>query len=144
VYFRDADGDGFGDAEIPWLACGPAPGYVLDATDCDDSDAGVWGTPSEALGVRFLDGVSVAWDPPVSPGGVSVTYDLLRSDAAADFISAICVATKEVGTTTTDLAAPPSRRPYFYLVRAENGGAAGLGSLGTGSAGTPRAGRTCP
>lgn len=42
-YFPDTDGDGFGDAAAaPVLSCsGPPSGHVADATDCDDSAAGV-------------------------------------------------------------------------------------------------------
>ncbi len=41
VYYRDADGDGFGNANDSILAGGPPEGYVADASDCDDGDAGV-------------------------------------------------------------------------------------------------------
>ncbi len=36
--FRDADGDGDGDPTQSRVLCGPAVGWVLGATDCDDSD----------------------------------------------------------------------------------------------------------
>ncbi|MFH1468587.1 MAG: putative metal-binding motif-containing protein [Pseudomonadota bacterium] len=39
TWYRDADGDGFGDAEVAVQACDPGPGWVADATDCDDDDA---------------------------------------------------------------------------------------------------------
>ncbi len=38
TFFRDADGDGFGDPGREQLACKPPVGYVSDATDCDDDD----------------------------------------------------------------------------------------------------------
>ena len=40
-YFRDVDGDGFGDPAQRVILCNPntPPGYVLNDTDCDDSDA---------------------------------------------------------------------------------------------------------
>ncbi len=37
-YYADDDGDGFGDASGEPVAC-PAPGYVDNADDCDDTDA---------------------------------------------------------------------------------------------------------
>lgn len=40
-YFRDADGDGFGDAKSTEEACEASSGFVADATDCNDSDAEV-------------------------------------------------------------------------------------------------------
>ena len=42
VYFRDDDGDGYGDAMTPSTAmCEQPSGYVEDDTDCDDADAAV-------------------------------------------------------------------------------------------------------
>lgn len=37
-WFTDADGDGFGDAEVYVLACDPPSGTVYDDNDCDDED----------------------------------------------------------------------------------------------------------
>jgi hypothetical protein len=40
TFYRDADGDGFGDADDTMSACAPPDGWVWDDTDCDDtSDA---------------------------------------------------------------------------------------------------------
>jgi len=39
TYYTDADVDGFGDAELPVVACSAPSGTVEDATDCDDADA---------------------------------------------------------------------------------------------------------
>jgi hypothetical protein len=43
VYYRDADGDGYGNPGLTTSACvGTIPaGYVADNTDCDDTDAAV-------------------------------------------------------------------------------------------------------
>jgi hypothetical protein len=41
TFFRDVDGDGFGDAEDQARDCVAPDGYVADFTDCDDADAGV-------------------------------------------------------------------------------------------------------
>jgi hypothetical protein len=40
TYYADADGDGFGNFEMPLTTCGDIPaGYTLDNTDCNDGDA---------------------------------------------------------------------------------------------------------
>ncbi len=41
TWYRDADGDGFGDAESTTAACITPDGYTEDATDCDDGDGEV-------------------------------------------------------------------------------------------------------
>ncbi len=41
TYYRDADNDGYGDAADSVQAIVCPEGYVSDATDCDDTDAGV-------------------------------------------------------------------------------------------------------
>jgi hypothetical protein len=37
--YRDADGDGHGDASMSRMGCGARAGYVLDDRDCDDTNA---------------------------------------------------------------------------------------------------------
>jgi hypothetical protein len=39
TFYRDRDGDGFGDLTTPVDACAQPPGTVTDATDCDDVSA---------------------------------------------------------------------------------------------------------
>ncbi|MDP2317349.1 MAG: MopE-related protein [Pseudomonadota bacterium] len=38
--YADTDGDGFGDPAAPFIVCALQDGFVMDATDCDDTDAG--------------------------------------------------------------------------------------------------------
>ncbi len=40
-FYRDADGDGYGDAADAQEACEPPDGYVPNATDCDDGNASI-------------------------------------------------------------------------------------------------------
>ncbi|MDZ4702367.1 MAG: MopE-related protein, partial [Saprospiraceae bacterium] len=39
TYYRDLDGDGFGNPAVTQLACSPPSGYVANNTDCNDNSA---------------------------------------------------------------------------------------------------------
>jgi hypothetical protein len=41
LYYQDADGDGYGDADASVTACDPPEGYVSDSSDCNDDEASV-------------------------------------------------------------------------------------------------------
>ncbi|MFY2562684.1 MopE-related protein [Corallococcus terminator] len=41
TFYRDADGDGYGNAGVPTQACSQPAGYVTNTTDCNDTNAGV-------------------------------------------------------------------------------------------------------
>jgi cysteine-rich repeat protein len=41
TWYRDRDGDGFGDPNNPVVACTPPPGAVADDTDCDDTQRSI-------------------------------------------------------------------------------------------------------
>ncbi|NTX57200.1 MopE-related protein [Myxococcus sp. CA039A] len=47
TFYRDADGDGYGNAGLPTQACSRPGGYVSDATDCNDSSASIRPSASE-------------------------------------------------------------------------------------------------
>ena len=38
TYFQDSDGDGYGNVAVTKTACSKPEGYVLDSTDCDDTN----------------------------------------------------------------------------------------------------------
>ncbi|APR77441.1 Type IV fimbrial biogenesis protein PilY1 [Minicystis rosea] len=42
TYYRDADGDGFGNAAVTTQACSLPTGYVTNATDCNDTNMAVF------------------------------------------------------------------------------------------------------
>jgi hypothetical protein len=50
IYYRDADGDGYGDPGVPKSSCDGSPmiGYVADHRDCDDTSAAVHPAAIEA------------------------------------------------------------------------------------------------
>jgi hypothetical protein len=41
TYYRDADGDGYGNAALSTLACSQPTGYVANSNDCNDSNAAI-------------------------------------------------------------------------------------------------------
>ncbi len=56
TFFADSDGDGFGDPTVTMFGCQPAAGFVMDFSDCDDTN------------------------PDVSPGAEETWYDDLDSN----------------------------------------------------------------
>ena len=68
-YFADSDNDGYGDPAVSQLACSQPVGYVLDNTDCDDSDANV--NPSAA---EVCNGIDDDCDGNVDEGVESTFY----------------------------------------------------------------------
>ncbi|MEO6166154.1 MAG: MopE-related protein [Chitinophagales bacterium] len=46
-FYQDADGDGFGNASMNVLTCDIPAGYILNNTDCDDTDASVFPNTAE-------------------------------------------------------------------------------------------------
>jgi hypothetical protein len=74
LWYPDADGDGYGDASAGGtVSCVPIDGFVDDATDCDDGDAGVNPGAEEECGNDVdenCDGSLDDCDSPVSIVGV--------------------------------------------------------------------------
>ncbi|MEZ4321726.1 MAG: putative metal-binding motif-containing protein [Myxococcota bacterium] len=79
VYFPDLDGDGSGSAGATGIVyCTPPSGYVLDDTDCDDTDSTVHPNSIEACpdGVdNDCDGLVDDDDPDYSDQGVELWFD---------------------------------------------------------------------
>ncbi len=148
TWYRDNDGDGFGDLTSTASECTRPVGYVTNNTDSCDNDSSTWSLPSEARSLTIekvpvnatLDRVT-----PSSPGTSNpIQYDVLRSTTPSDFTSAhaTCVATYITATTANDPASPAVGSVSSYLVRGRN--ICGYGTLGTRSSGATRAGRACP
>ncbi len=65
TWFTDGDSDGYGDAAAPVDACSQPAGAVDDATDCDDSAAGVHPTAPETCDGVDQDCNGITDDQPV-------------------------------------------------------------------------------
>ena len=113
---------------------------VGDACDCAPDDAGNVAVLGPSRNLRFDSGGNLMWDPSVA-GDPPLSYDLLRVDGAADWLSPTCVETEISATTASDTATPASGGAFFYLVRARS--ACG-GNAGTSSTGQRRPTGVCP
>ena len=64
TWFTDADGDGFGDATLPVVACAQPSGTTEAATDCDDADEYVYPEAPQICGLDAdCDGTTDDLDP---------------------------------------------------------------------------------
>ena len=50
TYYRDADGDGYGNASVTTTGIGPPAGYVANSADCNDGDANIHPGAAEICG----------------------------------------------------------------------------------------------
>ena len=69
TFYKDADGDGFGDPAVTQDACSAPAGYVQTNTDCDDAQAS-----SYPGGVEVCDGVDNNCDGTVDEGVATKYY----------------------------------------------------------------------
>ncbi len=135
----DRDGDGYGDR--------PDPSCASLVPDCNLDNPSIWGTPGESVNLRFTSKTVLYWDVPLAPGALAsgLSYDTLRSGIKSNFLVADCVESDDgPNTTATDVELPSSGQVFYYLNRAQNACAVGVGSLGTGSTGAVRVGVSCP
>ncbi|MDH3629225.1 MAG: putative metal-binding motif-containing protein, partial [Acidobacteriota bacterium] len=117
---------------------------VLVCDDCDDGNFDVNALPSESQNLLFVDPTTMQWSAPAMLGGTSVNYDVLRTDAADDFVTLpVCVESDDGSDTqAVDANVPASGAVFFYLSRPLN--ACGDGSPGADSDAIERAAATCP
>ena len=144
TWFRDADGDGFGDPAAAFASCGQPYGYVADATDCDDADPLVHPGGTESCNSRDDDCDGTADDGIASLAGTpdldvrrdrtvawtalagATGYDLSRgglaalAGAAGDFTAAgaQCLADDTASRSLVDTLEPPPGDGLWYLARA--------------------------
>lgn len=85
-WYRDADGDGFGNNSISRLSCSMPAGYVADNTDCNDSSAAIYpGAP------EICDGLDNDCDGQIDEDGQFTYYRDSDNDGfgnPGDFVKA--------------------------------------------------------
>jgi hypothetical protein len=86
TWYRDSDGDGYGDPSVSTTACTAPSGYIDDTSDCDDADAAVNPTMTEI----YDDGIDQDCDG----------FDVRYADTYGDFIVVEIFA---YGTSTNDV-----------------------------------------
>ena len=79
TFYADTDGDGFGDPNNTVVDCSAPAGFVLDNTDCDDSDASV--NPSAT---EICDGIDNDCDGLVDEDGNTTFYADTDGDGFGD------------------------------------------------------------
>jgi hypothetical protein len=107
TWYRDADGDTFGDPTVAMSACGIVPGFVSNAEDCDDSSDAAF------------------------PGGTEVCNDQLDNDCnlAVDCDDDACAATcPELVIVSGGNQSAPLHMPFAapVVVRVQTAGGAPL------------------
>lgn len=114
---------------------------IDDNADCALSDGTTWSVPGGIDDLRLTKtGAStrLAWSRPSQPGGLYLTYDVLRGGNPASGDSG-CRLEDSSAREADDADIPAGL--YYYLVRAEN--ACG-GGLRPDSSGAPRTAPSCP
>ncbi|NBO32644.1 MAG: hypothetical protein EBV05_14015, partial [Cyanobacteria bacterium WB6_1B_304] len=69
IWYRDADGDGYGTSSLTTLACSAPAGYVANSSDCDDTKTTVNPTATE-----ICDGLDNDCDGLIDDGVLSTWY----------------------------------------------------------------------
>jgi hypothetical protein len=75
TFYRDADGDGFGNPSLTTQACSAPTGYVANNTDCNDANAAVYPGATEVC-----NGIDDDCDGQVDEGVLSTFYRDLDGD----------------------------------------------------------------
>jgi len=124
-FYRDKDGDGYGDKYQPVAGCVALPGFVSDSTDCNDNNATIYPTATD-----ICNGIDDDCDGLVDEGCLTVTRSGAGSGTVTSTPSGIncgidCSETYAPATVVTLTAAP--------TVGSVFSGWSGGGCSGTGS-----------
>ena len=123
TYYRDADGDGFGDAGLPVTACEKPAGHVSNGADCDDGNAEVHPGAAEICdnldnncnGAADEGEVCVPTGPVVriNSGGPAVTLDGQRFEADAYYYDGNAYTNSQVDLAPLYQSERTAPNPYY-------------------------------
>jgi len=104
TWYADADGDGWGDPAASTVACTGPGGWVLDATDCDDSDPAVNPAATEVCNGIDDDCDALVDDADPSVAGQATWYADADADGYGDATATqqACTAPSGYGADATD------------------------------------------
>lgn len=84
-YYRDTDGDGFGDKQVSSWLCQPTAGWVTDQSDCDDTHKEAHPGLNEVCGNNIdedcddqIEDVDVCGYNPIVVSDIDANYDSIR------------------------------------------------------------------
>jgi len=97
TYYEDVDGDGYGDPASSLVSCNAPSGYVIDNTDCDDTNANInTGATETCNGIDDdCDGLIDDNDP--SLAGTSLWFEDADGDAYGDANNSIMTCNPPAG-----------------------------------------------
>ncbi len=81
TYYADTDEDGYGDPDDSQAACSQPEGYVIDDTDCDDTDDAVYVGAPEICGDGEINDCGSTSAEALQACGLGPTLDLNAADA---------------------------------------------------------------
>ena len=125
LYYRDVDGDGYGDPKTETASCTPLSGYALNGQDCNDGDSGINPSAEEVcedgidnncdgsddLCVYMFSGILTNVDMKELIGWEECFVDLFRDTSDLSSVWATCtmsnilVGCRQVGSSTMVTAA---------------------------------------
>ncbi|MFC4511278.1 hypothetical protein ACFO28_13240, partial [Flavobacterium buctense] len=105
TYYRDFDGDGFGNLASTTSAVSPPVGYVSNSTDCNDTDGSIWRTGDFYID---FDGDGYYFDLSPDPSfetvcyGATVDYPYILNPLGPDCDDSIVATPPTVSLTSSD------------------------------------------
>jgi len=106
TYYRDVDGDGYGDASVSTTACDLPTGYVTNSTDCNDAVAAIHPGATEVCDAsntdEDCDGLSDDADSSTAASGKITYYADGDGDGYGGTAAAYCDMPAGYLTTSTD------------------------------------------